>query len=78
MLPHVDTKDGHTLGDGVLVLGGNDAEAGDIVLDQPAPAAAGDTKQSGVKDRFELIKTTPDTSNLGDQLRCRIGRSIRA
>lgn len=78
MLPHVDAEDGHALGDGVLVLGRDDAETCCVVLDQPAPAAAGDAQQRSVESLLELVKAAPDAGDLGDQAGCGVGRSIRA
>lgn len=78
MLPHIDAENGHALGDGVLVLGRDDAETCRVVLDQPTPAAAGDAQQRSVKRMLELVQAAPDAGDLGDQAGCGVRRSIRA
>lgn len=78
MLPHVDAEDGNTLGDGVLVLRGDNGQAVRFIFDEPAPATASDAEKSSVESRLELVESAPDFGDLRDQLRGRVGAGVGA
>lgn len=58
MLPSVNTKNGSELADdGILVCVGSDLDGTGLgVLDQPSPARALDTGQSGVELLLQLVE----------------------
>lgn len=70
MLPHVDAEDGDLASHNrVLVLGGDDAQAGLSLLHEPTPAAALDAEEGGGEGRLELVVAAPRLVDIRHQSR---------
>lgn len=73
MFPHVDTEDRNlTANDGILVLGGDDAQAA-AGLDEPSPATALDPKEFPRELFLEPVEAAPGLVDLGRQGGRRLG-----
>lgn len=76
MLPHVNAKDRHlTPDDGILVLGGDDAQALGV-LDQPSPATSLQTQQGLLEGLLESLEAAPGLGDLGNQGRGAVGLGV--
>lgn len=78
MLPHVHPENGHLTAahDGILILGGDDAQPaavlGSRLLDEPAPATTLDAQERSREGLFEAVKAAECLFNLGHQQRGRL------